>query len=85
LSLSKPVPASEPVIAYFTLTTTDGCEAVVPVPPGQDRWLIAVRYVNAYCPSSDFLADLQPATLEEIAAFQAEHPHARFGWLADEP
>jgi hypothetical protein len=60
--------------AYFTLTTTDGSEAVIPVPPGQDRWLLAVRYVNEYCPGSDSLADVQPATPHEIAAFQAEHP-----------
>jgi hypothetical protein len=68
--------------AYFTLTTTDGRAAVVPVPPGQDRWLIAVRYVNAYCRSDVFLADLTPATPHEIAAFQAKHPYARFEWLA---
>ncbi|MCU0503609.1 MAG: hypothetical protein MUC51_17965 [Anaerolineae bacterium] len=71
--------------AYYTLHTTDGQQAVVPVPPGQDRWLIAVRYVNAYCRSDVFLADLTPATPQEIAAFQAEHPHASFGWLADDP
>jgi hypothetical protein len=70
--------------AYFTLTTTDGRAAVVPVPAGQDRWLIAVRYVRAYFPSSDYLADLRPTTPQEVAAFQAEHTYASFGWLADE-
>jgi len=69
---------------HFILTTTDGRAAVVPVPPGQDRWLIAVRYVRAYCPSCDYLADLRPATPQEIAAFQAEYPYARLEWLADE-
>ena len=72
-------------LAYFTLTTTDGSEKDIPVPPGQDRWLIAVRYVRAYFPSNDYLADLRPATPEEIAAFQAEHPYARLEWLADDP
>jgi hypothetical protein len=71
--------------AYHTLTTTDGRQAVIPVQPGQDRWLIAVRYVREYFPRSDFLADLLPATPAEITAFQAEHPRASFGWLADEP
>jgi hypothetical protein len=69
---------------HFTLTTTDGRAAVVPVPPGQDRWLIAVRYVRAYYLGEVYLADLRPATPREIAAFQAEHPHARLEWLADE-
>jgi hypothetical protein len=77
--------ASENSFSYYTLTTTDGRAAVVPVPAGQDRWLIAVRYVNAYCRSDVFLADLTPPTPQEIAAFQAEHPHASFGWLADDP
>jgi hypothetical protein len=70
---------------HFTLTTTDGRAAVVPVPPGQDRWLIAVRYVRAYYLGEVYLADLRPATSQEVAAFQAEHPHASFGWLADDP
>jgi len=69
---------------YFTLTTTDGRAAVVPVPPGQDRWLIAVRYVRAYFLGEVYLADLRPATSQEVAAFQAEHPYARLEWLADE-
>ena len=71
--------------AYFTLTTTGGHQAVVPVRPGQDRWLIAVRYVRACFLGDVYLADLKPATPQEIAAFQAEHPHASFGWLADDP
>jgi len=58
--------------AYFTLTTTDGRQAVIPVPAGCDRWLLAVRYVREYFPSSDFLADLLPATPQEVAAFRAE-------------
>jgi hypothetical protein len=70
---------------YFTVTTTDGRHAVVPVPPGKDRWLIAVRYVRAYFLGEVYLADLRLATPQEIAAFQAEHPHASFGWLADDP
>jgi hypothetical protein len=70
---------------YFTLTTTDGRAAVVPVPAGQDRWLIAVRYVRAYFLGEVYLDDLRPATSQEIAAFQAEHPHARLEWLADDP
>jgi hypothetical protein len=69
---------------YFTLTTTDGRAAVVPVPPGQDRWLITVRYVRAYYLGEVYLADLRPATPQEVAAFQAEHPYARLEWLADE-
>ncbi|HSN78041.1 MAG TPA: hypothetical protein VL334_23450, partial [Anaerolineae bacterium] len=59
--------------------------AVIPVPPSQDRWLLAVRYVNAYFLGEVYVADLTPATPQEIAAFQVEHPHARFGWLADDP
>jgi hypothetical protein len=43
------------------------------------------RHVNAYCLSKFYLADLAPATPEEVAAFRAEHPHASFGWLADDP
>ena len=70
---------------HFTLTTTDGRAAVVPVPPGQDCWLIAVRYVRAYYLGEVYLAELRPATSQEVAAFQAEHPHASFGWLADDP
>ena len=70
--------------AYFTLTTTDRRVAVVPVPSGQDRWLIAVRYVRAYYLGEVYLDDLRPATPQEVAAFQAEHTHASFGWLADE-
>jgi hypothetical protein len=73
------------VTAYFTLTTTDGRAAVVPVPPSQDRWLIAVRYVRAYFRGEVYLDDLRPATAQEVATFQAEHPHASFGWLADDP
>lgn len=71
--------------AYFTLTTTDGSEAVIPVPPGRDRWLIAVRCVRACFRSDVYLADLRPATAQEIAAFQAEYPHACFEWLMDYP
>jgi hypothetical protein len=44
--------------AYYTLTTTGGRQAVVPVPAGCDRWLVAVRYVNQYCTRDDFLADV---------------------------
>jgi hypothetical protein len=68
--------------AYFTLTTTSGHQAVIPVPAGCDRWLIAVRYVNQYCAGNDFLADVQPATPQEVAAFQAEHPRMRLEWLS---
>ena len=71
--------------AYYTLHTTDGHEAVILVPPGQCRWLIAVRYVNAHFLGSIYLADLTPTMPEEIAAFQAEYPHASFKWLADDP
>ncbi len=67
--------------AYFTLTTTDGSEKVIPVPPGQDRWLIAVRCVRACFRCDVCLADLRPATAQEIAAFQAEYPHACFEWM----
>jgi hypothetical protein len=70
------------VTRYFTLTTTGGHQAVIPVLDGCDRWLIAVRYVNEYCPRSDFLADVQPATPQEVAAFQAEHPRMRLEWLS---
>jgi hypothetical protein len=82
LSLSKPVPAGERVTAYFTLTTTSGNQAVIPVPAGCDRWLVAVRYVNEYCSRDNFLADVQTARPQEVAAFQAEHPHAHLEWLA---
>ncbi|MEI2692990.1 MAG: hypothetical protein V9H69_26055 [Anaerolineae bacterium] len=51
--------------------------------PGQDRWLIAVRYVRAYYLGEVYLADLRPATPQEVAAFQAEHPTRAFEWLAD--
>jgi len=78
----EPVEIGSGETTYYTLHTTDGRQAVVPVPPGQDRWLIAVRYVREYFPSSDFLADLTPATPAEIAAFQAEHPHVYLDWLA---
>jgi hypothetical protein len=71
--------------AYFLLTTTDGREAVLPVPPGQDRWLIAVRYVRAYFLGEVYVDDLRPATPQEVAAFHAEHPDARLEWLADDP
>ena len=71
--------------AYYTLATTDGHAAVVPVPAGQDRWLIAIRYVRAYLLGEVYLADLLPATPQEIAAFHAEYPHACFEWLADDP
>jgi hypothetical protein len=54
------------------------------VPPGQDRWLIAVRYVRAFFLGEVYLNDLRPATAQEVAAFQVEHPHASFGWLSDE-
>lgn len=70
---------------YFTLTTTDGRAAVVPVPPGQDRWLIAVRYVRAYYLGEVYLDDVRPATPQEVATFQAEHTDAWFAWLADDP
>jgi hypothetical protein len=41
--------------------------------------------VRAYFLGEVYLADLRPAMPQEVAAFQAEHPHASFGWLADEP
>jgi hypothetical protein len=47
--------------------------------------LIAVRYVRACFLGDVYLADLVPATAQEIAAFQAEYPHASFEWLADDP
>ncbi len=63
---------------YYTLHTTDGRQAVIPVPSGQDRWLRAVRFVSEYFPLNDFLADLRPATSDEIAAFRAEHPRTSY-------
>ena len=68
--------------AYYTLTTTGGRQAIIPVPAGCDCWLVAVRYVNQYCPRDDFLADVQPATPQEVAAFRAEHPNVLLEWLS---
>lgn len=65
--------------AHFLLTATDGRTAVLPVPAGQDRWVMAVRYVRAYFLGDVYVADLRPATAQKIAAFQAEHLHERFG------
>jgi len=36
---------------------------------------MAVRYVNEFFPRDDFLAELRPATSEEIAAGRTEYSH----------
>jgi len=67
---------------YYTVLSTQGRHGVIPVKPGQDRWLMAVRYVNEFFPRDDFLAELRPATSEEIAAGRTEYSHLFLDWLA---
>jgi hypothetical protein len=46
--------------AYYTLHTTDGRQVVIPVPPGEDRWLLAVKYMNAYFSRHDVAHGIDP-------------------------
>lgn len=62
---------------YYTLYTTEGEKAVIAVKPEEDPWLVAVRYVRERLASDAYLADLLPATPQEIAAFRAENSYAR--------
>jgi len=43
----EPVETGSGETTYYALHFTDDRQAVIPVPAGCDRWLLAVRYVRA--------------------------------------
>jgi hypothetical protein len=64
--------SSQPRLAYYAFTTTDGHQATIYVAPDDDPWQVATQYVRAHIASDSHLAALRIASQAESAALTAQ-------------